>query len=123
MVDAALFNTPGTGGRDLYLRSLEKLTVVQITDSAEYEVTRALSPDGYRIVYAAGVPGDRADHILKIGVDGKSHIQLTDMDASDTTPRFSPDGSQIIFARDKTSIRSGLAASWENGGVICVINP
>lgn len=120
--DTILFNASGRGGRDLYFLRLDKLNVVQVTDSPDYEVTPSFSPDGKRIVYAAGMPSDRADHIFTIGVDGKSPVQLTDMDANDTTPRFSPDGSQIVFARDKTYIWGGLAANWENGGVICVIN-
>jgi Tol biopolymer transport system component len=120
--DAILFNATGTGGRDLYLLRINTLNVVRITDSPNYEVTPSFSPDAKRIVYAAGVPGDRADHIFTIGVDGKLPVQLTDRDANDTAPRFSPDGSQIAFARDKTYIWGGLAANWENGGVICVIN-
>ena len=120
--DAILFNASGKGGRDLYLLRLDNLAVVQITDSPAYEVTPSFSLDGKRIVYAAGVPGDRADHIFTIGVDGKRPVQLTDIDANDTAPRFSPDGSQIVFARDKTYSWGGLAANWENGGVICVIN-
>jgi Tol biopolymer transport system component len=120
--DAILLNASGAGGRDLYLLRLDTLNVSRITASANYEVTPSFSTDGTRIVYAAGVPGDRADHIFTIGVDGKSLVQLTDIDANDTTPRYSPDGSQIVFARDKTYVWGGLAANWENGGVICVIN-
>jgi TolB protein len=95
---------------------------VRIADTLDYEVSPSFSSDGQRIVYAAGVPGDRADHIFTTGVDGNSRVQLTDLDANDTSPRFSPDGSRIVFARDKTYIWGGLAANWENGGVICVIN-
>ncbi len=120
--DAIIFNASGNGGRDLFLLNLETLNVVQITDSPNYEVAPTFSPDGKRIVYAAGVPGDRADHIFTVGVDGKSSTQLTDIDANDTTPRYSHDGSKIVFARDKTYNWGGLAANWENGGVICVIN-
>ncbi len=120
--DSILFNATGSGGRDLYLLRLGDLSVVQITDSPNYEVAPAFSRDGQKIAYAAGVPSDRADHIFTIGIDGKSQKQLTDGDANDTSPRFSPDGLQVVFARDKTYIWGGLAANWENGGVICVIN-
>jgi len=120
--DAIVFNASGNGGRDLYLLNHEKLNVVRITNSPGYEVAPSFSPDGKRIVYAAGVPGDRADHIFTIGADGNLPVRLTDVDANDTTPRYSPDGSQIVFARDKTYNWGGLAANWENGGVICVVN-
>ncbi len=119
--DAILFNATGTGGRDLFLLNLNNLTVVRVTDSPNYEVAPSFSTDGKMVVYAAGVPGDRADHIFTLVRDGGSPEQLTDVDANDTTPRFSPDGSMIVFARDKTYIWGGLAANWENGGVICAV--
>lgn len=119
--DAILFNATGSGGRDLFLLNLINLTVERITDSRNYEVAPSFSPDGTKIVYAAGVPGERADHIFTIGQNGQSPKQLTDADANDTSPRFSPDGSMIVFARDKTYIWGGLAANWENGGVVCVV--
>jgi Tol biopolymer transport system component len=120
--DAILFNASGTGGRDLYLLRLDTQEIIQITDSPNYEVTPSFSPDSKRIVFAAGVPGDRVDHLFTVGVDGRSLVQLTDIDANDTAPRFSPDGSRIVFARDKTYNWGGMAANWENGGVICMIN-
>ena len=100
--DAILFNATGTGGRDLYLLRLADLKVLRIADTPDYEVAPSFSPDGQRIVCAAGVPGDRADHIFTIGRDGGSQTRLTDIDANDTSPQFSPDGSMIVFARDKT---------------------
>jgi Tol biopolymer transport system component len=121
MDDTILFNAAGTGGRDLYVLHLTDLKVTRIADTPDYEVAASFSPDGRSIVYAAGVPGDRADHIFTIGIDGSSKTQLTDIDANDTSPRFSPDGKMIVFARDKTYNWGGLAANWEPGGVICVI--
>ena len=55
-------------------------------------------------------------------LDGSENTQLTDIDANDTTPCFSPDGKLIVFARDKTYQWGGLAANWEPGGVICVMD-
>ena len=120
--DAILFNAVGTGGRDLYLLNLTDLKVKRIAETPEYETAPSFSPDGLRIVYAAGVPGDRADHIFTIQADGSAKTQLTDIDANDTSPRFAPDGKTIVFARDKTYNWGGLAANWEPGGVICLIN-
>lgn len=120
--DAILFNAIGTGGRDLYLLDLTDLKVTRVAQTPEYETAPSFSPDGLRIVYAAGVPGDRADHIFTVRHDGSAKTQLTDMDANDTSPRFSPDGETIVFARDKTYNWGGLAANWELGGVICLID-
>ena len=119
--DSILFNAGGTGGRDLYLLDLTNLNATRIVETPDYETAPRFSPDGQRIVYAAGIRGDRADHIFTIGRDGRSKTQLTDIDANDTSPQFSPDGKMIVFARDKTYNWGGLAANWEPGGGICVI--
>jgi TolB protein len=120
--DAIVFNAVGNGGRDLFLLELTDFKVTQITQSPDYETAPSFSPDGLRIVYSAGVTGDRADHIFTIGLDGSSKTQLTDIDANDTSPQFSPDGKTIVFARDKTYSWGGLAANWELGGVICLMH-
>ncbi|TVQ00342.1 MAG: hypothetical protein EA381_07675 [Planctomycetaceae bacterium] len=120
--DAILFNSVGSGGRDLYLLDLTNLKVTRIADTPEYETAASFSPDGRRIVYSAGVPGDRADHIFSIRLDGSGKTQLTNIDANDTSARFSPDGTTIVFARDKVYNWGGLAANWNLGGVICLIN-
>lgn len=122
MDDAILFNATGAGERDLYRLDLTDLKVTRISETPDYETAPSYSPDGLRIVYAAGVPGDRADHIFTIQRDGSAKRQLTDIDANDTSPRFSPDGESIVFARDKTYNWGGLAANWEPGGVICLMN-
>jgi Tol biopolymer transport system component len=54
--------------------------------------------------------------------NGSLKTQRTDIDANDTAPRFSPDGKTIVFARDTTYNWGGLAANWEPGGVICLID-
>jgi Tol biopolymer transport system component len=122
MDDAIIFNAVGTGGRDLYRLDLTNLNVTRIAETPDYETAPSYSPDGLRIVYAAGIPGDRADHIFTIRIGGGAKTQLTDIDANDTSPRFSPDGETIVFARDKTYNWGGLAANWELGGVICLID-
>lgn len=120
--NAILFNAVGTGGRDLYLVELTNLKVTRVAETSEYETAPSFSPDGLRMVYAAGVLGDRADHIFTMQHDGSGKTQLTDADANDTSPRFSPDGEMIVFARDKTYNWGGLAANWEPGGVICLMD-
>jgi Tol biopolymer transport system component len=120
--DAIVFNAVGDGGRDLYVLDLASFNVARIAATPEYETAPGFSADGRRIVYAAGVPGDRADHIFTIGRDGTKKTQLTRGNANDTSPRFSPDGKKIVFARDQTYQWGGLAANWEPGGVICLID-
>jgi Tol biopolymer transport system component len=120
--DVIVFNAIGDGGRDLYRLDLATRRVTQIASTPFYEVAPAVSPDGKLVVYAAGTPGDRADHIFVRSLDGKTVKQLTAEDANDTAPAFSPDGSRIVFTRDKTYNWGGLASNWDAGGALCVIN-
>ncbi len=119
--DAIVFNGVGTGGRDLYLLRISDSSVTCVAATPEYEVMPSFSPDGKSIVYAAGVPGDRADHIFVRHLDGTGMKQLTKADANDSSPRVSPDGALVTFDRDKTYNWGGLAANWNPGGVICVV--
>jgi Tol biopolymer transport system component len=116
-----VFNANGEGGRDLYRLDLTNFRVTRIAATPDYEVAPQFSPDGKTVVYAAGKPGDRADHIFVRSLDGKTIKQLTKEDANDATPAFSPDGSLIVFTRDKTYNFGGLASNWDAGGVLCVI--
>ncbi len=122
MDDTIVFNAVGAGGRDLYLLNLRSRIVSRIAETPDYETSASFSPDGRRIVYSAGVPGDRADHIFTMDRNGNSKEQLTDVDANDTSAKYSADGERIVFARDKTYIWGGMAANWGPGGVICLID-
>lgn len=122
MDDTIVFNAVGAGGRDLYLLDVRSRIVSRIAETPDYETSDSFSPDGRRIVYSAGVPGDRADHIFTMDRNGNSKEQLTDIDANDTSGKYSPDGEQIVFARDKTYNWGGMAANWGTGGVICIID-
>lgn len=119
--DTLVFNAYGTGGSDLYLLRLTDLQVTRVAETPEYEVCPRFSPDGKQLVYAAGVPGDLADHLIVRPVVGGPARRVTSADANDCDPSFSPDGSMIVFARDKTYVWGGLAANWSDGGVICVV--
>lgn len=120
--DLIAFNATGKGGRDLYLLDLSDVTVRRVAETDDYEVAPAFSPDGESLVFVAGIPGDRADHIFTVRLDGTNRTQLTSADANDTDPVYSPDGKLVAFARDKTYQWGGLASNWDDGGVICVVN-
>ncbi len=119
--DEVVFNAGGEGGRDLYRLDLASLKVTRVASTPSYEVDPEYAPDGMSVVYAAGKPGDRADHIFLRSLDGESVNQLTKVDANDASPAFSPDGSLIAFTRDKTYNMGGLASNWDAGGVLCVM--
>jgi Tol biopolymer transport system component len=118
--DSLVFNAAGTGGSDLYVLRLGDLSVTRIAETSEYEVTPSFSPDAKSVVYAAGIAGDRADHIFVRSLDGADTRQLTHADANDESPRLSPDGTTVVFERSKTYNWVGLAGNWL-GRVICVV--
>lgn len=110
----------GRGGRDLYLLDLRTRRVRRLASTPEYETSPSFSPDGESVVYAAGVPGDRADHLFIRSLDRGPPRQLTSDDQNDRDPHFSPDGRQIVFVRNPFYAWGGLAASW-NGSVLYIM--
>ncbi len=120
--DRIVFNAMGNGGRDLFLLDLKRLLVKRLTNTKDYETCPAFSPDGRSIVYSAGRPGDRADHLFLRKLDTNQVQQLTSEDANDCSPTFSPDGSHIVFTRDTHYNWGGLATSWSGGGSVWSIH-
>lgn len=119
--DVLVFNAAGQGGRDLYLFDLSDRRVTRVAETVNYETWPSFSPDGKLLVYAASVPGDRADHLFVRSLADGSVKQVTNEHANDCSPRYSPDGSLIVFARDTTYSWGGLAANWSTGGIICLL--
>jgi dipeptidyl aminopeptidase/acylaminoacyl peptidase len=126
-----VFNAVGLGERDLYLLDLETHRVTRIAPTPDYEVDPEFSPDGKSVVYAAGKPGDRADHIFLRSLDGQMVKQLTADDANDASPAFSPDGSLPPKPRGglpggKRSTRQTARPSWKAGrpeADVIILNP
>ncbi len=119
--DEVIFSAVGEGGRDLFTLDLKTRRVTRIAATPGYEGDPGVSPDGGSVVYAAGAPGERADHLFLRSMDGKTVKQLTDEDADDASPEFSPDGSSIVFVRSKGYVRGALAASGYTDPRLCVM--
>jgi TolB protein len=73
---------------------------VDVTDDAQPDGWPCWTPDGARIVYAAGAPGAFALRSMK--ADGTERRQLTTPEAgwTDARPCVSPDGRRVVFNRD-----------------------
>jgi TolB protein len=82
----------------------------QITDAAATGSTvnsfPAWSPDGTRIAFSTGLPGNL--HIALVSAAGGPVTHLTHLPASDVEPSWSPDGTKIVFARTATPVQSDL---------------
>lgn len=117
-----VFNGVGQGGRDLYILDIGKGIVSRIAATQEYEVDPSFSPDGKSIAYAAGAPGDRADHLTIRDLTTGKVQQVTSDDANVSTPSFFPGGKRIVYARDTDYHWGGLAASWNGGGAMMSVN-
>lgn len=110
-----VFNAAGAGQWDLYLFDLTTRRARRLAETPAYELSPSFSPDGERVVYAAGLPGDREDHIFVCSIHGGEVRQLTAADANDMSPKFSPGGTLVVFAREKTYNWGGLGSNWSGG--------
>lgn len=74
----------------------EGSVTVRLTDEAVGRAQPVWSPDGTRIAFASGTPG-QAD-LYVINVDGSGLRRLTTAPGDDLGPAWSPDGTRIAFS-------------------------
>ena len=83
---------------DVFVADASGGNLRQITDDAAADRGVRWSPDGTRILYYAGKPGELM-HIFTMGSDGSTVRQITDVVPEGGTswvfPQWSPDGSRI----------------------------
>ena len=63
----------------------------------------AVSPDGSRIAFTVGEPGNLTDHVWVMNADGSGQRQLTASTLNETSPAWSPDGGTIAVRQGVTS--------------------
>jgi dipeptidyl aminopeptidase/acylaminoacyl peptidase len=63
----------------------------------------AVSPDGSRIAYTLGNPGNLENHVFVMDADGSNQRQLTASTLNETSPAWSPDGETIAVRQGVTS--------------------
>ncbi|MCC7434692.1 MAG: PD40 domain-containing protein [Methanoregulaceae archaeon] len=118
-----VFAAQGRGGRDLFLLDRKSGQVQALTNSLDYELSPAFSPDGRRIVFTRGKPGVRADQLCitelvpPLGID-----QWTDADENIASPTFTPDGQSVIFSLETQYRWGGLASNWNESGALVLMN-
>lgn len=89
---------------------------VRLTNSADYEGSPEVSPDGTKIVYH--FTGDYCDEIHIMNIDGTGDTSLTDdLDNDcDINPSFSPDGTKIVYASEAGSERQIYTMNIDGSG-------
>jgi Tol biopolymer transport system component len=88
------------GQFDLYAIAPDGSDPVQLTDDERGEHEPSWSPDGSRIVFAAGESYVSQD-VYVMNADGSDVRRLTDREGLDFVPVWSPDGRWIAFASDR----------------------
>jgi Tol biopolymer transport system component len=87
------------GNFDLYTARPDGTDLVQLTFDQVTGHEPSWSPDGSRIVFAAGAA--TFQDVYVIGADGSAPRRLTDWEGVDLFPVWSPDGAWIAFASDR----------------------
>lgn len=118
-----VFVAEGKGGRDLFLLARRSGQIRALTNSLDYELGPAFSPDGRRIVFTRGKRGVRADQLCIMElVPPRSIDQLTDADENIASPTFTPDGQSVILSLETQYRWGGLASSWNESGALVLMN-
>ena len=79
-----------------------------LTESADFKMTPAVSPDGTKIVYSGGNLADSDLYLMTLG--DSVVLRLTNLTGRVTEPEFSPDGTRILFqaALDQLPLASDI---------------
>jgi TolB protein len=93
---------------NLYLVNLVVGSIIQLTDTPEYDGMPSWSPDGAFLAYESYTNGNLEISIHSATDPRQAPLQLTQNPAADSSPAWSPLGRQIAFISD----RSGEPEVW-----------
>lgn len=80
---------------NLYYKTVDGVTVTQLTADAAADVQPVFSPDGQQVAFASNRAGNW--DIWVVGLDGRQPIQVTDSPADELHPSWSPDGRRLTY--------------------------
>jgi serine/threonine protein kinase len=86
---------PARGNPDLWVENVDDGSVVRVTTAPDVDMTPTWSPDGRRLAYVSGVPGNRRLSIA--AADGTGVLRALPCPASYCEPTdWSPDGRYLL---------------------------
>ncbi|HEX4055186.1 MAG TPA: hypothetical protein VHX86_13060 [Tepidisphaeraceae bacterium] len=91
---------------NIYMKRVDGVSVIQLTnDTADYAFP-AFSPDGKQIAFCSTRAGQW--DIYTMDVDGKNIVQITNDPMQHIHPSFSPDGTRLVYC-----CLGGKSGQWE----------
>jgi hypothetical protein len=110
----------GNGGQDLYILNLADKHVTCVCNTSDFELQPRFSPNGRKIVFAAGPPDfNSPSHIYSCNLDGSNRKLLTDNpQAYDDYPvSLNPNATEVAFARSSSrrpySFGGHISTDWD----------
>ncbi len=103
------------GMSDLFLYDLQADSLVQLTESIQFEDDPHFSPDGKKIIFSIldtnGTPdtrssayGKTASDLASIEIESKTITHLTHTAWNEKQPAYSSDGKKVIFVSDRNGL-------------------
>jgi Tol biopolymer transport system component len=91
---------------DIYLKTVGRRVVTQLTNDPAQDVMPKLSPDGSRIAFASDRNGNW--DIFVMPATGGKAVQVTSSTSDELHPSWSPDGASLVFSR-----KGDVSDRWE----------
>ncbi len=91
---------------DIYLKSVDGVTLTQLTGDPADDIQPRFSPDGTKVVFCSNRSGNW--DIWVVDRDGTNLTQLTSGEVDEVSPCWSPDGERIAY-----TVWGGRSHQWE----------
>jgi Tol biopolymer transport system component len=97
--DRIVWVSDAGGSFDIWMMSPDGSNKARLTDSAAYDTTPTISPDGKKIAFSSDRTGQF--QVYTMAIDGSDVTQITTGTIGGWWPVWSPDGSKIFYQEAK----------------------